>query len=547
MTDLHPDAPDVLDVEVVEPVIDAVVQPPAEPAIAPLLEPLEPLDLEQEAFELAERERRLAGTVDVLIVLHESREGLAKYLPSVLAACDRMGARLIAVDNGSADGGADWLRSLGDPRIIVVDPGGNVGYAAGVNCGIAVSTADHFVVLNPDVGVPDEDALLRLVTHLERQPRVGVVAPRLVSLDGEIQRSVRVVPSVGMLAARQTPLGRTPWGRRMCERYLHLPEPGGDAADVDWAIGAAMAMRREAVEAVGGWDERFFLYFEDVDFCVRLRDAGWLVQYLPGVELLHDYQQASDRSHGGLLRSALRRAHIKSALRFFAKHPGLLATGRGEPMGWRRWMGATGRRALDVALASLLLVAAAPLLAAIAVAVRLDSPGPALFRQVRVGRRGERFVIYKFRTMHDGADALVHERFVRRMILEGQPASYGPDSQPLWKLAPDPRVTRVGRLLRSWSLDELPQLLNVLRGDMSFVGFRPAIPYELKYYPDAWYGRFAVKPGLTGLWQVSGRNQVSYGEMVELDLEYARRRSLWLDLRLLAQTVRVVLQRRGAL
>lgn len=539
--DLHLNATDGLDLAPVDDVLDIDELPVAEPALAPL-----DLDLDREAYELAERERRLTGTVDVLMVLHESRSVLERHLPSLLRAIDSVDGRLIAVDNASTDGVAAWLRSLGDSRVVVLEPGENLGYAGAVNLAAEASSADHLVILNPDVGASDADALRRLVTHLERQPRVGAVAPALCAPDGDVQRTARPVPSIGTLLARQTPLGRTDWGRRQCERYLQLPEGRGDAADVDWVIGAAIAMRREAFEAVGGWDDDFFLYFEDVDFCVRLRAAGWLVQYLPGVQLVHDYKRASDRSHGGVLQSRLRREHVKSALRFFAKHPGLLATGRGEPLGWRPVLGGAARRTVDVVVATTLLVLLAPLLVVLAVAVKLDSPGPVFFRQRRVGRHERTFTMFKFRTMHDGADALVHQRFVRKMILEGEPPSYDEEQRPIWKLATDPRVTRVGATLRRWSLDELPQLINVVRGDMTLVGFRPAIPYELTYYPDAWFGRFCVKPGMTGLWQVSGRNERSYEEMVRFDLEYVRRRSIWLDLRLLVLTCAVVLQRRGA-
>jgi lipopolysaccharide/colanic/teichoic acid biosynthesis glycosyltransferase len=200
------------------------------------------------------------------------------------------------------------------------------------------------------------------------------------------------------------------------------------------------------------------------------------------------------------------------------------------------------RRALDVTVAGAALLVLVPLIAVSAVAVRLSSPGPVLFRQRRLGRHMQPFTVLKFRTMRADADSALHRDYVRSLI-GTQPPEDAPEN--LYKLVIDPRVTRVGRFLRSWSIDELPQLWNVLRGEMSLVGPRPVIEYEVEQYPDWYLRRFAVKPGLTGLWQVSGRNEKTYEEMVRYDIEYAERRSLWLDLRILARTALVVMRRQG--
>ncbi|HLM86580.1 MAG TPA: sugar transferase [Solirubrobacteraceae bacterium] len=208
-------------------------------------------------------------------------------------------------------------------------------------------------------------------------------------------------------------------------------------------------------------------------------------------------------------------------------------------------------RALDIVGSLVLLVAVAPLLVAISILIRLDSPGPVLFRQRRVGRDRRPFTVIKFRTMHDGVSHERHREFVVNLI-NGEPPrreSPGESDRPgdfYYKMMEDPRVTRFGRVLRRSSLDELPQLWNVLRGQMSLVGPRPAIPYEVEHYPPHWFARFAVRPGITGVWQVSGRSEVTLEEMVELDVEYARRRSLWLNLWILARTVPAVLGARGA-
>jgi lipopolysaccharide/colanic/teichoic acid biosynthesis glycosyltransferase len=200
------------------------------------------------------------------------------------------------------------------------------------------------------------------------------------------------------------------------------------------------------------------------------------------------------------------------------------------------------RRALDVSVAGTILLVLVPVIAIAALAVRLNSPGPVLFRQRRLGRHMRPFTVLKFRTMRADADSAVHREYVRQLI-GTQPQE--PGREGLYKLAVDDRITRVGRFLRSWSLDEVPQLWNVLRGEMSLVGPRPVIEYEVEQYPEWYLRRFAVKPGLTGLWQVSGRNELTYEDMVRFDIEYAERRSLWLDVRILARTALVVMRRQG--
>jgi len=199
------------------------------------------------------------------------------------------------------------------------------------------------------------------------------------------------------------------------------------------------------------------------------------------------------------------------------------------------------RRSLDILIAGTLLLVLSPLLVLVALAVRVDSGGPSLFRQRRIGRGLREFTMFKFRTMQSGADTTPHREYVQALIGDER----GPERGRLYKLSVDNRVTRVGRVLRNWSLDELPQLINVLLGQMALVGPRPVIPYEVEKYPQAYLSRFDVKPGLTGLWQVSGRNQRTYEEMVSFDLQYAREASLLLDLRILVKTVPVVLGRQG--
>ena len=203
------------------------------------------------------------------------------------------------------------------------------------------------------------------------------------------------------------------------------------------------------------------------------------------------------------------------------------------------------KRILDVLCSLLLLACLLPVLLLCAILVRLDSPGPILFRQQRVGERGRLFTFLKFRSMRAGADQAVHRAYASTFI-RGGARRLGQGSDALYKLADDRRVTRVGYWLRRFSLDELPQLLNVLRGDMSLVGPRPPIPYELDHYAPQHMRRLLVKPGLTGLWQVRGRSRTTFEEMVALDLEYIRTRNLLVDLRIMIETVPEVLFAKGA-
>ena len=193
-------------------------------------------------------------------------------------------------------------------------------------------------------------------------------------------------------------------------------------------------------------------------------------------------------------------------------------------------------RILDLTVSTLLLLVTLPLLLLLALAVRCSGPGPVLFRQTRVGRGGSPFRMLKFRTMHDGCAESPHRDYVT-LLLAGQASP----TDGLYKLAGDPRVTRIGALLRRTSLDELPQLLNVLRGHMSLVGPRPCLTWEFDLLPEWSAPRFTVRPGMTGLWQISGRNRLGMLDGLRLDVDYVARKSLVLDLVILVRTIPAVL------
>ena len=206
------------------------------------------------------------------------------------------------------------------------------------------------------------------------------------------------------------------------------------------------------------------------------------------------------------------------------------------------------KRMIDVAGSLFGLLLLSPFFALAAVLIKLTSKGPVFYRQARVGRFGKPFVFLKFRTMQATNDASIHKDYVQRFISGETDSRESHDGRPsFYKLVNDPRVTRVGKLLRRTSFDEFPQLLNVLRGEMSLVGPRPPIPYECEVY-QLWHRRrlLEAKPGMTGLWQVNGRSRTSFDDMVRLDLRYARSWSLWLDIKILLKTPQAMLSGEGA-
>jgi lipopolysaccharide/colanic/teichoic acid biosynthesis glycosyltransferase len=205
------------------------------------------------------------------------------------------------------------------------------------------------------------------------------------------------------------------------------------------------------------------------------------------------------------------------------------------------------KRCIDIAGSGLALLCGAPVFGAIAIAIKLGSKGPVLFKQERLGQYGKTFTVLKFRSMRTDCDAKIHQQYVEQFIAGSVGENSDATSKPVFKIQKDPRITRVGKFLRKTSLDEIPQFWNVLRGDMSLVGPRPPIAYEFKAY-EVWHRRrvLEIKPGITGLWQVEGRSRTRFDDMVRLDLKYARVWSVWLDLKILAQTPGAVIQGEGA-
>lgn len=203
------------------------------------------------------------------------------------------------------------------------------------------------------------------------------------------------------------------------------------------------------------------------------------------------------------------------------------------------------KRTFDVVCAALILIVATPVIALASLAILVFDGRPVFFRQMRIGALGRRFEMLKLRTMNQGAADLTHRQYVQSWISNGSAANNGDSRSKVFKLCNDSRVTSVGKILRRFSIDELPQLINVVRGDMSLIGPRPALPYELELYQDWHRRRLEGLPGITGLWQVSGRNQISFDEMVKLDVQYLEDWSLSTDFRILFRTIPVLLRGGG--
>lgn len=237
---------------------------------------------------------------------------------------------LVIVDNASSDGTVPHLRKVQRdlPGVRIVFADRNRGYAAGVNQACRLTGGRDVFLINPDIELTEAKPVWELSAVLDQDDQVGVVGPQLEGPGGVIQESARRFPSVLAMGGHASFLRVLPAARRASSRYLAIP--GAPVpVDVDWTTGAAMLIRHAAYEAVGGFDERFFLYLEDCDFCLRCARAGWRTRYVPSVRLRHLHPRASHPDVGSVFTSSARRAHIVSMARFFLKHPHL-ATGRGE-------------------------------------------------------------------------------------------------------------------------------------------------------------------------------------------------------------------------
>ncbi len=257
------------------------------------------------------------------MVAYNSAEDLRRNLGGLARLAQALEAPLVVVDNASLDGSADVARELGGPNLELIASPRNRGYAAGVNAAAAAMPGRDVLLLNPDVEPPGPEAVAALREFLAVHPRAGLVAPRLVGRDGEPQVSARRFPTVAAMLGSMSRLSGVRPLRRSYAHYL-APSHSPAAAVVDWVIGAAMLLRRGPFDELGGWDERFFLYMEDADYCRRLARAGWEVWLEPAVTAVHDYARASSDPSANVVSSWARRQHIASLARFFSREPRML-------------------------------------------------------------------------------------------------------------------------------------------------------------------------------------------------------------------------------
>ena len=448
---------------------------------------------------------RALPTTEVVIVTRNSEADLARSLDAITKAAAEIQASLLFIDLGSTDGSRAFAaRHAPGSRVVPLTPEG--GVAEVLATAAVASEAEFLVIVRSTVQPSDSADIARLVAHLGAHPYAAMAAPALRAHDDTLLSTAHPEPDMARFSR------------------------------VEWVLADAVAIRRAELPTIRPTSRRSAGWVEELDLCLQLRRRGLEIHYLRAVEWLDAGGRTAARLRPHHLTRPMRRQllmHPRSASRLFS---------RTRPARVARY---AASRAIDILASLLMIVLLSPLLLAIAAAVRLSSDGPAIFRQRRLGRHARAFQMYKFRTMRHGADSTIHEDHVRDMIVNELRAD-GTVTQQVFKVHPDPRITRVGRLLRRSSLDELPQLFNILWGDMSFVGFRPPIPYEVLEYPDWYFRRFDGRPGLTGLWQVSGRNERSYEDMVRLDIEYFNRRSWLLDLSLLVRTIGVVITGRGA-
>lgn len=476
--------------------------------------------------------------VSAVIVHYQSPFSLARCLKSLQAPL-HPGLERIVVDNHSPDWDpAPWRRDF--PGVAFLSRSANGGYGVAANEGMRSARGEFLWLLNADTAVWPE-TLPALLRFAAAHPEAGILGPKILNAAGAVERSCRTFPRWWTpLVSRCSPLTLLWPDNRFSRRYLASPEDLRAEREAEWVSGACLFIRRRTFEQTGGFDERFFLYMEDVDLCLRTRRAGWKIFFVPQAVILHRLGSASAQRKTRCIVE-----HHRSIWRYYAKHfrrgalkdiaiaGGILLRGALEagvawlmPLvrgcGGETYREARLKRPMDIALSLLGLALTWPLWSVVPWLIWLEDRGPIFYRQSRVGRGGRLFNALKFRTMRAG----------------------GPAQEEVFQARPDdPRVTRLGRWLRRAAIDEIPQLVNILRGDMSLVGPRALMPEEierdgrgrapaLNQIP-GWERRAFMRPGLTGIAQVFARRDLARRQKFRYDLLYLRGLSVWFDLKII--------------
>jgi len=498
--------------------------------------------------------------LSILIVNYNAAPFLQRCLASIEERLAGIAHEVCVVDNASTDGSRVLIASQ-FPHVQLIANDRNLGFAAGVNRGLEKTHGRYVLWLNPDAEILN-GGMVELLRYLHDEPEVGIMGPQVLDPDGSIQLSCRSFPSYRTaLFHRYSLLTRWLPDNRYSRRYLQTDWDHSAIREVDWVSGACLLHRRDILDNIGGLDERFFMYCEDVDFCLQARRAGWKVQYHPGLRVLH-HIAGSSRSSSSLMVVERHRSMWRYYAKHFRRNPlkdAAVGAGIWGRCGWlmvreafsarrrevRREESKRGirmgwaKRPFDLLVSGLGLLASAPLWVVIALGIKLDDGGPVFYGQERVGKGGQRFRSWKFRSMVSDSD----KRFGPLQASDG-----------------DSRVTRVGRFLRATALDELPQLWNIFRGDMSFVGPRALVPEEIEVRSSrcevqgsrseeqssrmseavplekipGYEERHRVRPGLTGVAQVYAPRDIPRRHKFRLDLLYIKKHTFWLDLRLIA-------------
>lgn len=458
-----------------------------------------------------------APDVSVVIVGTNEKDLIRRCLDSLSGTEQGIAFEVVVVDNCSTDGTAKMI-SERFPSVRVVSNRKRYPRSANNNIGMAAARGGYLLLLDPDT-VVRPDALRTMHAFLQAHPEAGAVGAQLIGEDGAYQLSARTMQTPAVILARRTPLGRTQWGREVLRHHLMEDWKHDTVREVEWLQGAALMIPRPVFDMVGGNDPALIRYVEDMDWCFRAHKLGWRIYYCPDARIEHLYRRASAARRPSLKTLKTAFYHLKGWNRFY----------------WKHYVYFRLKRGIDLLGASLGLLLAAPFIALLAVAIRIESRGTVFFSQTRIGLNGRPFSLYKFRSMCDGAATM--QASLREMNeVEG----------PVFKIKNDPRLTAMGRFMRRFSLDEVPQLMNILLGHMSLVGPRPPLPWEVEEYTAKEFRRLGVTPGLTGLWQVNGRSDIPFEKWVDLDIRYIAEQSLWLDIKILVKTVPAVLSGKGA-
>ncbi len=383
--------------------------------------------------------------------------------------------------------------------------GKNLGFAKAANMGLKESSGKYLLLLNPDTRLID-NKILQLFNYGENNSHIGIFGPKLIDTNGKVQDSCRSFITPYMFFSRV--VNRFSHGIK--EEILHATDYDR-IQSVDWVSGACMFVRRKGIEKVGFMDERYFLYMEDMDWCRRFWESGFKVVYWPDMVVQHDASRRSSASISSRRVDKIAWIHFSSYFKYLLKF--FLRIGEEEK---------AFKRVFDICLSVVGIVGSFPVWLLIALLIWLEDGGPIFNQQERIGKDGQIFEILKFRSMVKDAEK-----------------AFG----PVQAKENDPRVAKVGRVLRATAMDELPQLINILKGDMSFVGPRPLRPEEvevrgnpntksIKEIP-GYSERSAVKPGLTGLAQVYLPTDALRKKKFRYDLLYRKKQSFWLDLKLI--------------